>query len=231
MWFARMTVMSSLSPRDWDALYTNFDAPISRFNCGQYCAPLNDGEPICCSTQHVIPVMFVEEWELLNTRTRLWHAFWPSDAFEQRLLDSTPPDYRLAACSGAQFCERENRALSCRAFPFFPYVTRQGAFIGLSYYWTYEDRCWVISNLTVVDDAYRTQFVRAFDRIFERLPDEREAYRQHSASMRRVFSRKRRQIPLLHRDGGSFWVTPGSGELAQCDASAFPTFEPFLNED
>lgn len=219
--------MARLSEQEWDALYRAFEAPISAWDCGQYCAPYNDGDPVCCTIQQVIPVLYHEEFTLLTGRSGLWHEFWPSDAYERRLVDETGPGQCLAACSGAQFCERENRALSCRAFPFFPYLTRRGEFIGLSYYWEYRDRCWVISNLPVVTDEFRTQCVAAFESLFAGMPEERETYRQFSATMRRSYAQRGWTIPLLQREGGWVMVTPADGTLTPWPVEQMPTFAPF----
>lgn len=219
--------MNQLSPQVWDTIYQQFDAPLTHLDCGQYCAPYNYDDPICCNTQHVIPVMYTGEWTLLSQRTHLWHHFQPGDAFERQLVAETGPGHLLAECSGAQFCERENRTLACRAFPFFPYITRQGQFIGLSYYWLYEDRCWIISNLHAVSQTYRQQFITAFEQLFTHMPEERETYRQHSATMRRVFSRQKRRIPLLHRNGQYYTAEPKDSTLHPCSPDTFPTFAPF----
>ena len=136
-----IVLMLRLTPAEWDVLYQNFEAAIAAFDCGQHCAPYNDGDPVCCTTSQVIPVLYTEEWALLQSRTKLWHQFMPMDSYERRLVAETPVGQCLMECSGAQFCERENRSLACRAFPFFPYLNRQGQFVGLSYYWEYADRC------------------------------------------------------------------------------------------
>src|SRR5262249_15363385 len=98
--------------------------------------------------------------------------------------------------------ERENRSMACRAFPFYPYITRENEFVGLAYYWDFEDSCWVISNLAVVDADFVREFVRAHEMLFEVDRDEFDTFRQQAADMRRVFSRRNRYIPLIGRDGG-----------------------------
>ena len=89
---------------------------------------------------------------------------------------------RVTCCASVAFV-----SITCRAFPFFPYITRDDWFIGMTYYWQYEYGCWVISNLQVVTPEYREQFIAAFEELFERMPQERESYRQYSTTMRRVF--------------------------------------------
>jgi hypothetical protein len=212
---------------EWGDLFARFEAPISAFDCGRFCAPHNGGEPVCCSTQHAIPVVFVEEWQHLKAQSDLWHLFRPRNANERRMKRELHSASRLVECKGFLHCERHNRSLSCRAFPFFPYVTRDDAFIGLAYYWSFEDRCWVISNLSSVTREYVAQFVAAYDELFRRMPDEKENYREYSASLRRVFSRWGRSIPLLHRDGGCYAVSPRSGRLSDADPDRFPKHGPY----
>jgi hypothetical protein len=92
----------------------------------------------------------------------------------------------------------------------------------MTYYWQFEYACWVISNLQVVTSQYRQQFFAAYDELFERYPQEREGYRLLSSSMRRVFSRWGRPVPILHRNGNAYQVTPKNGKLRQVEAESFP---------
>ena len=39
------TPKSTIKPADFASLYEGFNAPVSRFDCGRKCAPLNGGEP------------------------------------------------------------------------------------------------------------------------------------------------------------------------------------------
>lgn len=213
--------MCALKVEDIAALYGSFEAPISRYDCGKQCAPHNGGEPVCCSTRHAVPVVFYAEWQYLKERTDLWHAWRGKSAAERRLREDLPHDCRLIECKGASFCERENRSLSCRTFPFFPYITRQDEFLGLTYYWSFEPLCWVISNLQIVERRFVREFVRVHEALFEKQPRERDTYRDYSAVMRRVFSRWRRPIPLLHRDGRTYAVDPRDGELIPTTPEVF----------
>lgn len=215
-----------LQPPDFARLYERFEAPVSRFDCGRHCAPLNGGEPVCCSTRHAIPVMDRAEWRLLRGRTRMWRPFHPRSAVERREVGNLADSCLAAQCRGARHCERDNRALSCRTFPFFPYLTRAGAFVGLAYYWAFEDRCWVISNLGVVGLEFVRQFVEACETIFERDPDERQVFLRQSADMRRVFARWRRPIPLIGRDGGYCKVLRG-GRIVPAEAAEFAKHGPY----
>lgn len=219
--------MSRPRPEEWGDLFAHFEAPISAFDCGRFCAPHNGGEPVCCSTAHAIPVVFVEEWQHLKGQSDLWRLFRPRNAPERRMKQELHSSSRLVECKGFLHCERHNRSLSCRAFPFFPYVTRAGEFIGLAYYWSFEDRCWVISNLGIVTRRYIDQFVATYDELFRSMPDEKAHYRGYSATMRRTFSRRGRRIPLIHRDGGYYVISPRTGALLSSDSGHFPKHGPY----
>jgi hypothetical protein len=221
--------MSALKPQDFAQMYHQFQSPIAALDCGAKCSPYNEhGVPFCCDTGHAVPAAYEAEWDYLQSSTDLWHAWQSSDPeITADLQSQAPPGIVLIECLGARLCQRGYRAISCRSFPFFPYLTRSGEFIGLSYYWEYEDRCWVISNLQVVTDDYRQEFVATYDRLFEQLPDEKETFRQHSNRMRRSFGRQGRPIPLLHRDGQIYHLNTRTGGLHRTQPEHLPKFGPY----
>lgn len=221
--------MPQLKFEEYESLYAGFESPVSKFDCGQYCAPHNNGQPVCCSTTHCIPVAPREEWKFLQTRSDLWHKYKPQTAGEKKLKDELPSDIFLIECKGAALCERENRSLSCRTFPFFPYITKDYGFVGLSYYWYFEDLCWVMSNLQVVEKPFLDEFVSTFELLFRKVPGELETFRDYSATMRRVFSRQKRTIPLIGRDGHYYEVVPSTGEVRPADVEKFAKHGPYQN--
>jgi hypothetical protein len=215
------------TPADWGAgdiaaLYAGFDAPVTERDCGQMCAPDNPtGKPFCCDICQAVPAVYTSEWDFLRAHTDLWHA-WRGDecasvadaaAERARLQAETPDGMLLLACLGPQRCQRNFRALSCRQFPFFPYVTADFRFLGLTYEWAFEQTCWVIRNLPLVTPIYREQFISTYDRLFALFDDEFENYALRSAEMRAAFTSRRRRIPVLHRNGGFYLLSPGSERL------------------
>jgi hypothetical protein len=220
---------TGMKPADFAAVYDRFQATVSRYDCGRFCAPLNKGEPVCCSTQHAVPVVDNAEFKLLKTRSDLWHRFKPYDAATRRIVDELHPTCSAIECKGARHCERDNRSIACRAFPFYPYMTREGAFVGLGTYWTYEDRCWLISNMKVVEREFVKEFVAAYEYIFERDPDEYNTMKSHSAAHRRTFSRRGQPIPLIGRDGGYLQVLPKSGKVVKLPAGELPRFGAYVS--
>ena len=214
-------------------IYSKFNAPIyKKFDCGKFCAPLNGGQPVCCTTHNAVPVVAKEEWKLLKSRTDLWHAFTPFDGDTRKIVKELPNSCAAIECKGAQFCERHNRSLACRAFPFYPYFTRDGSLFGISYYWAFEDRCWVIANMTAIDLDFVRELIAAYELLFEHDEDEEQAFIDNSADHRRVFSRWERPIPVIARDGKLFKVEPKSnGRLIKANIKDFQIKDsPFASQ-
>lgn len=226
---------NDLNPEEIRALYSAFDSPIAALDCGRKCAPHNpSGKPFCCDICHAVPAAYKSEWAYLNASTDLWHK-WRGDECctqdkeqqRERLEAETPRSMLLLACLGPDQCQRSFRALSCRQFPFFPYVTSDYRFLGLAYEWEFEEKCWVISNLAAVSAAYREQFVRTFDGLFALFQREFDAYAQRSRGMRDHFQELRRRIPLLHRDGGAYLISPRSERARRIEPSRLPRLGPY----
>ncbi len=229
LWYPFILVKNQFSRDDFKTVYSKFNSPIFSLDCGRKCSPHNDwGIPFCCDISHAVPTAYSAEWEYLRSETNLWHLWESERSVETTSLQAETPDGQvLIACLGHHYCQREFRSITCRAFPFFPYITSAGEFIGLSYYWEYEERCWVISQLQQVTDQYRGQFITVYEYIFEHMPQELENFRFHSQMMRKIFKNKRRAIPLLHRNGKAYKITPNNERLRRKDITTFPKFGPY----
>ena len=221
-----MRERNSQNRAEFATLYAQFCSPITELDCGKKCAPYNkNGVPFCCDTDHTVPTAYLEEWQYLENATDLWHLWCAEDDQEnERLLSVTPEGQTLIACLGHEHCQRDFRSITCRAFPFFPYLSEEDQFLGLSYYHDYRDRCWVISNLDAVSLEYRQEFITAYELIFEQMPGERENFRYHAQVMRSIHAKSRRTIPLLHRNGENYRVSAGTGELLPLNQGKFPKF-------
>jgi len=230
----KVTISLKSPLADMRSLYDGFDSPITALDCGKKCAPHNPGgKPFCCDICHAVPAAYDQEWTYLEKNTELWHE-WRGDECtasaastkneRDQLLAETPRDMLLLACLGPAHCQRPYRAFSCRQFPFFPYVTADYRFIGLAYDWEFENTCWVVSNLGTVSLAYRQQFVETHDRLFAFSQDIFDSYHLHSEMLRERFSGLRRRIPLLHRNGGAYLLSPGSERLARISPESLPRF-------
>lgn len=221
---------------DFRRLFDTFDEPVTAFDCGQKCAPHNpSGKPFCCDICHAVPVAYKQEWDYLQKNTDLWHEWRGDECAEDpadptSLREQTPENMLLLACKGPAHCQRQFRSVSCRQFPFFPYITADDRFVGLAYEWAFESTCWVISNLWSVTEAYRTAFIKTYDELFNQWPDEFENYAVTSMEMREHFLAQKRRIPILHRNGGYYLLSPGSERLERVLPDRFHRFGPYQQE-
>lgn len=225
---------SDLDDSDIRNLYDTFDSPIASLDCGKKCAPYNpSGKPFCCDICQAVPTGYKSEWNYLEPNTSLWHQ-WRGDECKtastkdrKNIKAETPGNMIPLACLGPDQCQRDFRALSCRQFPFFPYVTSEYRFIGLAYEWEFESKCWVISHLSRVTREYREEFVHTFDHLFALFQSEFDSYAFHSERMRRYFVKQKRRIPLLHRNGKYYLISPASERMSLVSPKAFPKFGPY----
>lgn len=211
-------------------LYSQFASPITRLDCGEKCAPYNQrGVPFCCDTRHSVPTAYEDEWGFLKGNTDLWHLWQAGNMREQqRLGKQLPPGQVLIECKGHHHCQRNFRSIACRAFPFYPYFNSAGSFVGLTYYWEYEDRCWVISNLAAVTTQYRTEFILTFEKLFYRYPEEVKSFMHQSKQMRSYYQRQHRAIILLHRNGHNYKLSPKSERPRKIENSQLPKHGNYL---
>jgi hypothetical protein len=200
------------------------------------CSPYNPSKkPFCCGICHAVPAAYREEWAYLQPNTDLWHTWRGNECASaaqtetQKLLDDVPENMLLLACLGPAHCQRPFRALSCRQFPFFPYVTADYRFLGLAYDWEFESTCWVISHLDQVTETYHQQFVETHDRLFAFSQEIFDSYQAHSERMREYFAAQRRRIPLLHRNGQFYLLSPASERLEKISPKQLPRFGPYKN--
>ena len=222
---------SHVKPDDFATLYEGFNAPVSRFDCGRKCAPLNGGEPVCCSTQNAVPVVHKVEFDLLKTRTDLWSKFKPYDYATRQIVGRAHQRLHGDHIARARGTASATTAPSpAAASPSIPYLTRQKEFVGIGTYWVFEDRCWMMSNLEIVDRAFVDQFVATYEALFVKDPSEFKTYVDFSAAARRVYSRWKREIPLVGRTGELLIVAPSTGEIRTGKKKDYPKIAPFDSE-
>ena len=213
----------------FENLYSRFSSPITEIDCGGFCSVLNEtGKPFCCDITHSVPTAFHSEYEYLKVHTNLWRNL-ESDDVENypEIIKQLPDGQRALVCLGHQQCVRKYRTITCRTFPFFPYIAKNNDFLGLSYYWEYEDRCWVINNLEVVTINFREEFVSLYVFLFNKYPSEWESFSAYSGEMRNEFSKMHRAIPLLHRNGYFYKISPISERMRRVKSYDFPKYHEY----
>ena len=204
---------TGLRSKDFEALYAGFASPPARFDCGKKCAPFNEGVPFCCDSGWVVPVAYRREWEFLKPRTRLWHEFRPRSASELALVEEVDAEQSVfIECRGVAHCERENRSVSCRTFPYEPYFDNEENLLGLIYNRVLENKCYLVDRHRVVTKKFVDEFLRFFNRLFELLPAERELYMAQSRLYRRKMSRRKKPLVVL-TPGGPYEAAYRGGKL------------------
>lgn len=191
---------------DIQKLYRQFNAPICAIDCGEKCRVNNpNGVPFCCDINHAVPAVYDQETGYYKGRTDLWFAYDGDLKAEEAEL---PTGMRMMSCLGADKCQRDFRSLSCRQFPFFPYVTSDHVFLGLALEWEFKGKCWLFDHLDLVTDEYREQFIQVYDEIFAFHQDIFENYAEHSANARDWHAHNKQTITILSRDMRMTWIDP-----------------------
>ncbi|MFO1052292.1 MAG: hypothetical protein U1F36_08775 [Planctomycetota bacterium] len=173
-------------------------APVTDFDCGTLCAPSHGGIPVCCHGETIQPVLYRAEFALLRRRSTMWSRHrgqGVNDAAELR------PCEMFADCKGHTRCEREHRALSCRTFPFEPYLDHDDRLAGLVFVYDLMQLCPLIGSGHRIRDDFIEQCGRMFARLFEFDPDERELWAMQSRALRRSFGRAGAKIAVYRKDG------------------------------
>ena len=176
----------------------------------------------------MIPSAYDLEWEYLRAETELWYLWKGSGAIEQEeLIQDVQPGQQLLQCLGHQSCQRSYRSITCRAFPFYPYLDRDGDLLGLAYYREFRDQCWIISNLSVVTVEYKEQFQRTFEKLFQRYPDTKENFLHFSSYMRGQVADAGENLTLLDFTGRVFRVNPISEQVREISYRDLENYGPF----
>lgn len=210
-------------------LYRGFDMPLCEIDCGSKCGPYNDyGVPVCCDIHQVIPSAFELEWRYLRENTDLWKPWSSStDLDDQELEEGILDGQVLLQCKGYRDCEREFRSLTCRAFPFYPYLDSTGGLRGLAYYPEFRFGCWILSNLDVVEQSFKEAFQWVFQRVFELYPYYRQNFIEYSEYERYKAAKENEMIVLLGFAGDVRLIDPVTEEDNPVQYSDLRAYGPF----
>lgn len=217
-----------LEKSKFQKLYSDFAMPLAEIDCGKKCGPHNEyGVPFCCDIQQVVPSAFELEWAYLRENTDLWQPWSSSGDLAQELDEELQDGQVLLMCLGHRECQREYRTLTCRAFPFYPYLDRNGEFRGMSYYPDFRQVCWIISNLNLVSQDFKEGFQRAFERIFDLYPDYHQNFLGYCDYVRLKASAKEEEVILLDFSGKVFAIDPQTERINQVEYKDLPAFGPY----
>lgn len=202
----RLQTTVMLKQRDIPELLELLQSPVTDFDCGTLCAPGNGGVPVCCHAERIVPVLYKVEMAVLKRRSDLWRKYEPRTKDQHELASDMRGCDMLAVCKGAEHCERENRSLACRTFPFEPYLDHDRQLVGLVWNYDFAGTCPLIGSRHRIQPRFIEECLAMWQRMFELSFRERMFYFRISQTMRRSFGQKRRRIPVFTPDG--VWSYP-----------------------
>jgi hypothetical protein len=196
----RHTRRVALGEADVRELLDLLRSPVVAFDCGTLCAPGNGGVPVCCHSPTVLPVLYRAELALLQRRSDLWRRYVPEGDDAQLMREQRPCD-TFAVCKGHLHCERDNRSLACRTFPFEPYLDHDGKLAGLVFAYEIAHLCPLVRSEHQILPEFVQQCCRMYRRLFELDQAERAFYAGASRALRRSFGRMHAEIPVFTEQG------------------------------
>lgn len=184
-----------LSEEDFKKLYQILDHPVTGFDCGAVCSKKNDGVPVCCEVNVVIPVLYKSEFDYVCKQSDLWQEFVPDMKTDAHLMDDCGYDDVMAICKGHKNCDRKHRSFVCRTFPFYPFIDENGVFLGLTYNYDFEDKCVIVGKHDIINKQYIKESIDAWNHLFS--IDEME-FEAHYNLCRDIHKKRKRQRKPLH---------------------------------
>ncbi len=170
------------------------------FNCGELCAPKNNGQPFCCDSKNVIPLLYRDEmrWDKQHG-DGIWRMLYGEEIAELDLPLCVDPEVEVyAVCTCAPNCPRDKRALICRTFPFLPYFNENGKLEGLTYNFFEEGKCPLVGRADItLNPEYVKNACIFWQEILEIFPDDKELYIYESADRRRIFAEHGKELPIF----------------------------------
>jgi hypothetical protein len=189
------------TPAQIEELLATLTVPVTEIDCGTLCAPDNDGVPICCDKQRIVPVLYKKEYQVLRARSDLWRPFRPETKQQEELGEDMRACDKLCECKGVAHCERDNRSLACRTFPLEPYLDHDGELVGLVWNTDFDGVCPLVNSRYKVRRDYIEQAMAMWKKAFDWAPKEHQFYLEHSQTTRRSFGQKREKVPVFTPTG------------------------------
>lgn len=180
--------------------YKLLSPEMTNFNCGELCAPLNGGEPFCCDSKNVIPLLYRDEirWDK-ECGNKIWDVLHGEEIAELDLPLCVDPEVEVyATCKCAPDCPREKRSLICRTFPFLPYFNKNGELEGLTYNFFEKGKCPLVGRSDIeLNPEYIKNSCIFWEELLEIFPEDRELYIDESADRRKQFAEAEKEMPIF----------------------------------
>lgn len=156
------------------------------FDCGALCAPKNEGIPICCDNDYVVPILFHEEYKWHRSDGKFWKRMLPKNRTIKKFIDESESYYVYSRCPGPDGCIRSKRSFTCMTFPFEPHVNKSGDIAGLVYVNGDKSTCPLIGRpKKIYNPVYIANAIMFWKELFGLYPEEQELYIQESRKRER----------------------------------------------
>ena len=186
------------SKKQLKRFYKLLSVPMIDFDCGKLCAPENDGIPVCCENEGVVPILFNEEYKYYWKNGRFWKRMPPVTKEIKKFIEEAEDYYIFAKCPEHEGCERTKRSICCRTFPLEPHVSKDGEVIGLAYANARDINCPLIGRpQTIFNPVYIRNVIKFWQEMFEFYPEEQEMYIDESRKRERRIKRLQRERKKL----------------------------------
>jgi hypothetical protein len=169
------------------------------FDCGRLCNGAGGGIPICCNSSRFHPLLYTEELKWLREHKKAdWRPSKPRTSRERKTAAALSDHLVFADCPGIQNCNRDHRALVCRMFPFEPHVDDSGKVVAIAFVTEDPGMCPLVE---MPRSTFQTKYIRAsmkaWQRLIDKYPEERELYICESRKRERRALRKGIKIRLI----------------------------------
>jgi hypothetical protein len=187
-----------LTEKQLKRFYRLLSVPMTDFDCGSKCAPDNDGVPYCCDREQVTPVLFRDEYRWHREQGTFWKKMPIKTKQEKKLVEETCTYNVFSLCPGVKNCRRTLRSLSCRMFPFEPFLDKKGSVIGLVYQDGDNERCPLIGkSRRFYNQAYISNAIRVWQELVDTFPEEKEMYLRESRRRKRLATRTGKPLTIF----------------------------------
>lgn len=178
--------------------YDLLDESLTPYDCGKLCSPKNGGEPLCCSVENAVPMLYREEFEYVSRRSELWHRWKPkTDVDKKQKKEDETEVLIFCECKGIAHCERENRSICCRTFPLEPYLDTDGKLVGLIFMREFRNKCPLMTRMADIKQSVIDKHFEFWTLMLAKKGDELDLYKSTSRGWRISATKRGVKLPIL----------------------------------
>ncbi len=168
------------------------------FDCGELCAPKNEGIPRCCENESCVPILFHEEYKWHRKNGTFWKRMPPTTKEIKKFIEESEDYYVFSKCPGPGGCKRSKRSLNCMTYPFQPYVNNKGEVLGLSLVDGADNQCPLTKKpKKTFNPQYIANSIQYWKELFTVYPEEEELYIDETKKRERRARRQGRKVRIF----------------------------------